>query len=121
VRENGKLQITVAGENLDGKFIRKTVLLPLGAAGSGEARLAGAGLETRIEGDKVYADNVVFGSAAQSVGIDFDWEIVHLEVEADRPAKQWMFIPALILLALVGLIQRRRHARQQRQDVPLSV
>ena len=122
VRENGKLQITVAGENLDGKFIRKTVLLPLGAAGSGEARLAGAGLETRIEGDKVYADNVVFGSTAQSVGIDFDWEIVHLEVEADRPAKQWMFIPALILLALVGLIQRRRHARQQqRQDVPMSV
>lgn len=118
---NGKLQVTVAGENLDGKFIRKTILLPLGDAGSGEARLVSAGLETRTEGDKVYVDNVVFGSIAQNAGIDFDWEIIHLEVEADRPAKQWMFVPALILLALVGLVQRRRYARQTAQDASVSV
>jgi hypothetical protein len=63
---------------------------------------------------------VVFGSAAQSAGIDFDWEIVKLEVDSDRPAKQWMFIPALLLLGLVALIQLRRHARQERQSAPQS-
>nr|WP_275097166.1 TRAP transporter permease [Sedimenticola hydrogenitrophicus] len=120
VPENGKLQMTVAGETLDGKFVEKTLLLPLGPAGSGEERLASAGLETRVEGLKVFADNVMFGSAAQGVGIDFDWEIVRLEVESDRPAKQWMFIPALLLLALVGLIQFRRHTRLERQSAPQS-
>ena len=61
----------------------------------------------RVEGDKVYADNVMFGSDAQNVGIDFDWEILHLEVEADRPPKQLMFIPALALLALGFALGRR--------------
>jgi TRAP transporter 4TM/12TM fusion protein len=104
----GKLQMTVEGENLDGKFVTKTVLLPLGKGDDGAARLAEAGLEVRIEDDKVFADNVMFGSAAQSVGIDFDWEILHLEVEADRPPKQLMFIPALLLLGLIAWSQRRR-------------
>ena len=27
----------------------------------------------------------MFGSDAQQVGIDFDWEIVNLQIEADRP------------------------------------
>ncbi len=55
------------------------------------------------------ADNVVFGSEAQNVGIDFDWEIVNMQVEAERPPKHLMFIPALALLALIAWIQRRRY------------
>jgi hypothetical protein len=108
VEPEGKLQMTVEGENLDGKFISKTVMLPLGKGDDGAARLAEAGLEVRVEGDKVFADNVMFGSDAQNVGIDFDWEILNLEVDADRPPKQLMFIPALALLALIAWSQRRR-------------
>jgi len=117
VPDKGKLQMTVQGENLDGKFVRKTILLPLGEAGDGQERLSRAGLETRVEGDKVFADNVMFGSPAQDAGIDFDWEIVTLHLDAERPAKQWMFIPALLLLALVAVIQRRRHARKEAGSV----
>jgi hypothetical protein len=98
----------VQGENLDGKFIKKTVMLPLGAAGEGAQRLADAGLEIRIDDGKVIADNVMFGSVAQNVGLDFDWQIVNLQVEAERPPKHLMFIPALALLALIAWIQRRR-------------
>jgi len=105
----GKLQMLVQGENLDGKFSSRTILMPVGKGDDGAQRLADSGLEVRIEGDKVFADNVVFGSVAQAVGLDFDWEIVNIQVEADRPAKQWMFIPAICLLALVAWIQRRRH------------
>lgn len=102
------LRISVAGENIDGKFINKTVLLPLGSDGNGRERLMAAGLETRIEDGRVLADNIVFGSPAQAAGLDFDWEIVDIQVEARRPPKQLMFIPALLLLGLIALIQKRR-------------
>jgi hypothetical protein len=108
VPPEGSLQMTVEGENLDGKFVTRTVLLPLGPAGDGESRLSEAGLEVRIEDGKVFADNVMFASPAQEVGIDFDWEILQLEVAADRPPKQLMFIPALALLGLIAWSQRRR-------------
>jgi hypothetical protein len=104
----GKLRMHVAGENLDGAFVEKTVQLPLGAVGEGADRLADAGLEVRVEDGKVFADNVMFGSKAQELGIDFDWEIVNLQVEADRPPKQLMFIPAFALLALIAWLQWRR-------------
>jgi TRAP transporter 4TM/12TM fusion protein len=104
----GSLRMLVQGENLDGKFVKKTVMLPLGAAGDGAQRLADAGLEIRIDEGKVIADNVMFGSVAQNVGLDFDWQIVNLQVEAERPPKHLMFIPALALLALIAWIQRRR-------------
>ena len=108
VPAEGNLRMTVEGENLDGKFVSRIVMLPMGKAGDGEARLAEAGLEVRTEDGKVFADNVMFGSAAQNVGIDFDWEILHLEIDADRPPKQLMFIPALLLLGLIAWSQRRR-------------
>jgi hypothetical protein len=108
VPDEGKLQMLVEGETLDGKFVRKTVLLPLGPAGDGTERLMNAGLELRDEEGRILVDNVVFGSPAQDVGIDFDWEIVKVQVEADRPPKQLMFIPALLLLALVAMLQNRR-------------
>lgn len=104
----GSLQMTVAGENVDGKFVEKAVLLPLGPEGSGADRLAHAGLEVREEGGKILVDNVVFSSPAQSAGIDFDWEVIGLQIEAERPPKQLMFIPALALLALIAMVQRRR-------------
>ncbi len=107
------LQMMVAGENIDGKFVERAILLPLGAAGTGEERLASAGLEVRVDGDKVLADNVMFGSAAQAAGLDFDWEITNLQVAADRPPKHLMFIPALLLLALVAMTQRRRHKKTE--------
>ena len=110
--DNGKLQMIVEGENLDGKFMTRTVLLPLGAAGDGEERLRAAGLEVRTEGDRVFADNVMFDSDAQKVGIDFDWEIVSMQAEADRPPKHLMFIPALALLGLIAWLQRRRKPAQ---------
>ncbi|MCB1922729.1 MAG: TRAP transporter permease [Gammaproteobacteria bacterium] len=118
VPQNGKLQMYVEGENLDGKFVTKTVLLPLESMGDGESRLREAGLEVRVEDGKVYADNVMFGSTAQNVGIDFDWQIVNLQVEADRPPKHLMFIPALLLLAGIAWLQRRRLAAQH--HTPLS-
>jgi len=101
-----ELRIVVTGETIDGKIVQKTVLLPLGDTG----RLLQAGIETRIENEKVYIDNIVFGSQAEKMGLDFNWEIITVEVENERPPKQWMFIPAILLLIFIahGQLNRRK-------------
>ena len=108
VPENGTLRLVVEGETIDGKLVKKTVQLPLGASGAGSERLLDAGLEIVMEDNKVLLDFVAFDSAAQRAGLDFDWEILNVEVLSDRLPKQLMFIPALLLLALLALLQKRR-------------
>ena len=108
VPENGTLRLVVEGETIDGKHVKKTVQLPLGASGSGSERLMDAGLEIVMEDNKVLLDFVAFDSPAQRAGLDFDWEILNVEVLSDRLPKQLMFIPALLLLALLALLQKRR-------------
>ncbi len=106
--DEGALQLAVAGYTLEGDYVEKQVLLPLKAGTDGRARLSDAGLEIRQEGEKMVTDMVMFGSPAQLAGLDFDWEIRSLQVEAERPAKQWMFIPALLLLGFIAMTQRKR-------------
>jgi TRAP transporter 4TM/12TM fusion protein len=105
---DGQLRLQAEGETLDGDFVSKVVMLPIGAAGAGAERLAEAGIEVRIEEGEVLVDNLVFGSAAEKAGLDFDWKILGVEVAADRPPKPLMFIPALILFGLIILLQRGR-------------
>ncbi len=112
IPNEGSLQMMVAGENVDGKFVKRTILLPMGPSASGAERLSYAGLEIRVEDGRVLADNVVFGSVAQDAGLDFDWEILNLQIAADRPPKQLMFIPALLLLGFLASMQRRRRAAE---------
>jgi TRAP-type uncharacterized transport system fused permease subunit len=112
IPNEGSLQMMVAGENVDGKFVKRTILLPMGPSASGAERLSYAGLEIRVEDGRVLADNVVFGSVAQDAGLDFDWEILNLQIAADRPPKQLMFIPALLLLGFLASVQRRRRVAE---------
>jgi TRAP transporter 4TM/12TM fusion protein len=104
------LQMHVEGENLEGKLISKMVVMPMGDAGSGVERLERSGLLLRQENKKMLVDTVVFDSAAEKAGIDFDWEILSLQIPVDQPPKQWMYLPALMLLSMVVFMQRRRRA-----------
>jgi len=108
VPENAQIRVRVSGEDLEGNMVDKVVMLPMGPTGTGEARLAEAGLELREEEGKILIDNVVFGSAAEKQKLDFDWEVVSIERPADRPPKQLMYLPAVLLLALVFMLQRLR-------------
>jgi hypothetical protein len=96
------------GEDLDGNEYTKTVMLPVGEGSTGSERLAEIGIETRNEESKILIDNVVFSSPAEKAGIDFDQEVLNLQVPSKRLPKQLMFIPALLLLALIWHLQRRR-------------
>ena len=104
------LRVTMAGETIDGDFVTKIVPLPLGPAASAVDRLAHAGIEIREVDGKVLVDNIVFGTAAEKAGVDFDWEILDGQAEADEPPKYLFYIPALLLLGVVVLLQRRRAA-----------
>lgn len=108
IPKDGSLRFVVEGETLEGRHVKKTIELPLGDKGRGVERLMGAGLEVTNEDNKVLLSHVTFGSMAQKMGLDFDWEVRRIEVLANRLPKQLMFIPALFLLGLLAIGQRRR-------------
>ena len=105
---NSDLRLHVEGESIEGNLVSKMVVLPMGESAPGKARLEKAGLELRTEKKRVFVDMVTYDSLAQKAGIDFDWEILSLQIRTDRPAKQWMYFPALALLGLVVIRQQRR-------------
>ena len=105
---NSDLRLHVEGESIEGNLVSKMVVLPMGESAPGKARLEKAGLELRTEKKRVFVDMVTYDSLAQKAGIDFDWEILSLQIPTDRPAKQWVYFPALALLGLVVIRQRRR-------------
>ena len=105
---NRPLRMRVAGETIDGDFVHKTVELPLVSEGTGAEKIEAAGLMLREDEGKVIVDMVTFDSDAQKVGLDFDWEIKTIEVEADRPPKQLVWIPVLLLLFAMAAMQKRR-------------
>ncbi|MCX4028512.1 TRAP transporter permease [Endozoicomonas sp. SM1973] len=115
VGEGKDLRLRVGGETIDGQHKEKTVLLRLPKGDSGEAMIRAGGLELLIDDVKgtVTVDSVDLSSAIGRQGVDFDWQIIRIEQEnTDRPNKQWMFIPALLLLGGIFLMQRRRKQNQ---------
>jgi hypothetical protein len=53
-------------------------------------------------------DDVAYDSAAQTAGLDWDQEVLRVLRPVPVPSKYWMFIPALLLLAMVVMLQRGR-------------
>jgi hypothetical protein len=51
---------------------------------------------------------VAFGSTARKLGLDPGWEVKAVEIRAQRPRKEWVWLPALALLGLVVALQLRR-------------
>ncbi|MCM2340510.1 TRAP transporter permease [Rhodoferax sp.] len=105
---NASKRIWIEGTNIDAKDIRKGVLLPLGPQGTARERFASAGVNVMAQGDDLLITQVRFGSRAEKLGMEQGFRIVSAEIPADRPAKEWMFPPAMALLLLVIALQRAR-------------
>ncbi len=111
MQSGADIRVKVGGEDLaTGQRVEKFVVLPLGEQmADGHERLlsnAGLGLEER-DGKMIVAD-VGFGSPAEKAKIDFDWEVMIVELPSDRLPKEVFWIPALTLLGLIIVMQRRR-------------
>ena len=103
-----QLRLKIKGEKLNGDEFEKVVMLPVGDEATGKERLSSMGIETRDEEGKVIVDMVAFASPAEKAQIDFDQEIVSIQMETDRPPKQIMFFPALVFLVLIWKLQKGR-------------
>ncbi|UOA30413.1 Sialic acid TRAP transporter large permease protein SiaM [Sulfitobacter sp. DSM 110093] len=110
-----RLRLRVSGVNDLGDPLEFVALLPIGAGETGAEKLEAAGLMFREDGDKMIIDDVVYDSPAQSAGLDWDQEVLRVLKPMPQPSKYWMFIPALLLLALVVFLQRGRAARETRK------
>lgn len=110
---NDNLRVWVEGTTLEGRDVSKGVLLPLGApAASARERLDAVGLTVMTLGDDIQIAAVKFGSRAEKLGLEQGFMFTAIEIpSAERPAKEWMYIPALALLAMVWFMQRARVRR----------
>ena len=105
-------RIWIEGDSLEGKKISKGVLLPLGDPGSARQRLTRAGLTVMPAGDEIQVMAVKFGSRADKLGIEQGFRITAIELERERPDKEWMFVPAFLVLGIVAALQLRRRRAQ---------
>jgi len=62
-------------------------------------------------GDDVTVGAVAFGSRAEKLGLENGFKFTGIEVPAERPDKEWMFLPAVLLLGLVIAVQRARREK----------
>ena len=106
-----EIRLRVSGEDDVGNPRSFVAILPIGEGEAGEDKLFESGIELREEEGKVLIDNVGYDSKAQLAGLDFDQAIDAVLAPADQPPKQLMYIPALAVLALIVLMQRRRRGQ----------
>lgn len=113
---DGFLRFVVSGpDSRYGDPFTTTVMAPLGASGDGETRLmTAAGLMVNIDGDRAILDEPMPSTALSQTMLAFDFygdepvQIERIEVPTERMAKEWFYIPAIILLFFVIVLQRRR-------------
>lgn len=110
IAEGDVLRVTVERESyVDGSLVSQLLSLPMPAANEdGAARLGALGMDfLTIDGGTVTAE-AGFGSDLDDIDLDPFLTITALEVPVDQPPKELMWIPALVLLGLIILLQRRR-------------
>ncbi|HCL75584.1 MAG TPA: C4-dicarboxylate ABC transporter, partial [Pseudomonas sp.] len=101
VDENSQLRLRIRGEDAVGDAREFALLLPVPSGDSGEERLDKLGLMTYEENGRVLIDSVAFGSPAADAGLEFDQEILVVRAPTDRWAKEWMWLPGLLVFGLV--------------------
>ncbi|MBT9466918.1 TRAP transporter permease [Hydrogenophaga sp.] len=108
------LVVAIAGTNIEGEDITKTVALPLGEGTNGRERLREGGVTLTQLGDQIEVASVKFGSRARKLGVEQGYQIERLLLpNPARPSPHWVLLPAgLLALALWWLqgVRLRRHA-----------
>ena len=116
IPKNGQLRMIITGPDFDDPetIKSKTLSVTLPEADSVVGRLEAAGLTVFVEGDVAKLEEPFAGTALFQALSDFDYymddsvQIHTLQLPAERLPKEVFYIPALLLLAGIILIQRRR-------------
>ncbi len=115
--EGSRLRVVVTGPDFDNpeQLRQVTLVAPLADGDDGALRLEeGSGLLVSIDGEQAVLEEPFPGTTffEDLQGFDFYGDppvtIAEVKVPADRMAKEIFYLPALVLLVLVVLLQRRR-------------
>jgi len=111
----GEMRIVVTGPDFDTLEMKNTTLvLPVGEETSGDERLSALGLMLLPNGDVMAMDEPMPGSQFSSTLGSFDFyyddpvTVTAVQAPADQLPKELIFIPALMFLGLIMLMQRGR-------------
>jgi len=123
--DNGVLTFIVKGPDFDsGEMTRTTLLVPMGDRAEAVDRLRKAGLSIVVEDglakvEEPFPQTPFFETIGNLFDFYGDNPVVVSKVRerATRPAKEWFYIPAILLLGLVFLMQRRRIAASPKEAV----
>lgn len=113
---DGSLRIVISGpDSRYGDMSSTTLMVPLGASGTGEDRLmTAAGLLVNIDGNVATFEEPLPSSPLSQTLLAFDFygdepvKIDRVEVPNERINKEFFYIPAIALLFFVIVLQRRR-------------
>jgi TRAP transporter 4TM/12TM fusion protein len=114
------LRLRIEGMSIEGQDVKKTVLLRLGNEGDAHQRIAQAGLTLSNTPAGVEVLSVRLRGAADRAGFEQGFRITGIEVDADRPAKEWLYLPALLLLGGIFLVQRARRDESPASPLPAA-
>ena len=115
VPEGQDIRLAIEGPDFDTGETRSTVIVIPAVPGDAMAALSEQGLTAMEEGGKLLLEEPFPGTPHfETIGIEYDYYgdapvvIAQAQVENDRMPKEIFFIPALLLLAGIVLIQRPR-------------
>ncbi|MGJ8533140.1 MAG: TRAP transporter permease [Alphaproteobacteria bacterium] len=113
-----RLRLRIAGPDIDtGDTAETTLLMNIEGEGDAQSRIDALGLLLIEDGEAVNLDEPAFGSSAGESLADFDFygddpvQIASVQRPADRWPQEIFYIPALLLFAVVVMLQRRRQTK----------
>ncbi len=114
--EKDQLRMVVKGPDFDNpdKFVEKTVVVQQQAGAFGADWLSKAGVMLNMSDGKAVLDEPMMGTSLFRELADYDFygddpvEVLVVQTKAERWPKEIFYLPALLLLGLVVLLQRRR-------------
>ncbi len=112
IPKDQSLVLVLTGTNVEGDDITKTVSVQLGEPKEVRQRLAEAGVTFSALGDEVRVATVKFGSRAKRGGFEQGWVVKEIRVPSEAPSPHWVFLPAVLLVACIYFLQRRRLIRR---------
>ena len=121
VTPDGVVTMVVSGPDFDtGEISSTTILVPLGQPTEAVERLEAAGLTVRVEGGSAIIEEPFPGTPYfESIGKTFDYyadtpvQVKDVLQPAERVFKEIFYLPAVVLLALIIFLQRRRAGKNR--------
>ena len=109
LKDQEELKLKIAGEDDLGEAKNFYIIAKAQEGKTAQEKLDNFGLELVEEDGKVLVDFVDFMGNAKKLKFQYGQEVLSVErTNSDRPFKEWFFLPALMVLGLVIMLQKRR-------------